>query len=414
MYRIILFSFSFLVSSYCLSQRILQGTVSDSEGEALIGANIYLLNSFDGTSSGEEGRFSFKTSRDTGTLVVSYMGFLTYSSFYEFSQDTLPLKIELSSSSTELETVQIHAGAFEAGDEKKGVVLNSIDVVTTAGALADIATALNTLPGTQRVGEDGQLYVRGGAAYETRTFMDGMRVQSPYGSRVPDVPARGRFSPFLFKGTLFSTGGYSAEYGQGLSSALILNTQDLPDNSITGISLMTVGTELAHTQRWDNTSLALTGSYSNLAPYMGLIDQNLDWIHAPESYGGSLAFRHQTQKLGMWKGYATASTSKMRLQYPSLLNDGEFDSFGNINQNALAQTTYSQLLESGWLVRGGLAYAYNFDEFSLGNESKADQTQQSAQAKLVLSKDLKSRLKPKGGGHHFVGILYRRICTAGF
>ncbi|MEM6629973.1 MAG: TonB-dependent receptor [Bacteroidota bacterium] len=397
MYRFILFCFSLLITSYGWSQHILQGTISNTEGEPLLGANVYLLNSFDGTSSGEAGTFSFKTSRDTGTLVVSYMGYEMYQSFHEFSQDTIELAVELASSSTELETVQIHAGAFEAGDEKKGVVLNSIDVVTTAGALADIATALNTLPGTQRVGEDGQLYVRGGAAYETRVFMDGMRVQSPYGSRVPDVPARGRFSPFLFKGTMFSTGGYSAEYGQGLSSALVLNTQDLPENSVTGVSLMTVGTELAHTQRWDNTSLALTGSYTNLAPYMGLIDQNLDWLHAPESYGGSMAFRHQTQNLGMWKGYATMSSSSMRLQYPSLLNSDEFEGFGNKNQNALAQTTYSQLLSSGWLVRGGLSYAYNFDEFSLGEGIQADQMQRSAQARVVLSKDVKPRLNLKVG-----------------
>ena len=102
--------------------------------------------------------------------------------------------------------VVITAGAFEASDEKKAVILNSIDIVTTAGATADIAGALNTLPGTQAVGEEGRLFVRGGAAYETRTFIDGLFVQNPYNASVPNLPARGRFSPFLFKGTSFSTG----------------------------------------------------------------------------------------------------------------------------------------------------------------------------------------------------------------
>lgn len=32
---------------------------------------------------------------------------------------------------------------------------------------------------------------------------------------------RGRFSPILLSGTVFRTDGYSAEYGQALSSALI-------------------------------------------------------------------------------------------------------------------------------------------------------------------------------------------------
>ena len=51
----------------------------------------------------------------------------------------------------------LSAGAFEASDERKAVVLRPLDIVTTAGATADIAGALNTLPGTQAVGEEGKL-----------------------------------------------------------------------------------------------------------------------------------------------------------------------------------------------------------------------------------------------------------------
>ncbi|MBK6819266.1 MAG: hypothetical protein IPG85_06520 [Bacteroidetes bacterium] len=53
--------------------------------------------------------------------------------------------------------------------------------------------------------------------------------------------ARGRFSPFIFKGTVFSTGGYSALYGQALSSAVILETIDLPDRSSANLNLSSVG-----------------------------------------------------------------------------------------------------------------------------------------------------------------------------
>jgi hypothetical protein len=43
----------------------------------------------------------------------------------------------------------------------------------------------------------------------------------------------------LFSGIAFSTGGYSAEYGEALSS-VTLNTEDTRQNK-TEISLMTVG-----------------------------------------------------------------------------------------------------------------------------------------------------------------------------
>jgi hypothetical protein len=47
----------------------------------------------------------------------------------------------------------------------------------------------------------------------------------------------------LFSGRFFSTGGYSAEYGEALS-CLLLNTEDNPDQNKTEISLMTVGVGL--------------------------------------------------------------------------------------------------------------------------------------------------------------------------
>src|SRR5690606_23454916 len=125
-----------------------------------------------------------------------------------------------------LDAVVISAGTFSAGDNSKITALKPLDIVTTAGSAGNIIAALQTLPGTQTVGEDGRLFVRGGEADETQTFVDGIRVAQPYGASTNELPTRGRFSPFLFSGISFSTGGYSAEYGEALSSVLLLNTQD--------------------------------------------------------------------------------------------------------------------------------------------------------------------------------------------
>jgi hypothetical protein len=66
---------------------------------------------------------------------------------------------------------------------------------------------------------------------ETQQFIDGTLVNNPYYTSVPDIATRGRFSPFLFRGTVFSTGGYSALYGQALSSAVILESIDFPERT---------------------------------------------------------------------------------------------------------------------------------------------------------------------------------------
>jgi hypothetical protein len=93
----------------------------------------------------------------------------------------------------------------------------------------------------QKQGETGKIIVRGGDNNESATYMDGLLVSSPYYSSMPDLPSRGRFSPFMFNGVMFSTGGYSAEYGQALSSVLELKTPGLFDENITSLSIMDVG-----------------------------------------------------------------------------------------------------------------------------------------------------------------------------
>ena len=134
--------------------------------------------------------------------------------------------IILKESFNALDAVVITAGTMESGDKARVSVLKPLDIVTTAGSAGNIIAALQTLPGTQSVGEDGRLFVRGGEANETQTFVDGIRVAQPYGATTNNLPTRGRFSPFLFSGIAFSTGGYSAEYGEALSSVLLLNTED--------------------------------------------------------------------------------------------------------------------------------------------------------------------------------------------
>ena len=143
------------------------------------------------------------------------------------------LQIKLREDVNALDAVVLSAGTFSAGDNSKVSVLKPLDVVTTASALGDFVGALQTLPGTTTVAEDGRLFVRGGEADETQIFIDGIRVFTPYSPTTNNTPTRGRYSPFLFDGITFSTGGYSAEYGQALSSVLLLNTIDEPDQNKT-------------------------------------------------------------------------------------------------------------------------------------------------------------------------------------
>src|SRR5690606_19313739 len=293
---------------FIFSQNTVSGTVTDNNGTPIIGANVYLEGTYDGASSAENGKFSFETSeKGTQTLTISYVSFEAFKLTEDISK-MKNLKILLRDDVNSLETVTISAGSFSAGDNSKISVLKPLDIVTTASALGDFVGALQTLPGTTTVAEDGRLFVRGGDSGETQLFIDSLRVFTPYSPTTNNIPTRGRYSPFLFDGITFSTGGYSAEYGQALSSVLLLNTIDEPDQDKTDIAIMTVGGGLGHTEKWEKNSLSINASYINLAPYNAILPDRNDWKKPFETASGEAVFR---QKIGdgLLKIYGAFDTS---------------------------------------------------------------------------------------------------------
>ena len=381
------------------SQTTVKGTITTEKGEPVVGANVFLKDTYDGTSSEADGSFEFTTEETgEGILVVTYIGFRDFEQTVQLNGGIVEFHPKLKEIPNELDMVVISAGTFEASDEKKAVLLSPLDIVTTAGASADIAGALNTLPGTQTVGEEGQLFVRGGAAYETRTFIDGLFVQNPYTSRVPDIPARGRFSPFLFKGTMFSTGGYSAEYGQALSSALLLNTTDLATQTTTGISLMTIGAGLSHTHAWDQSSLAVSGNYFNFTPYYALLPQDRNWDKPIRGYDGQAIFRHKTSQTGIFKLNINSSHGSLGLQVPGFEDVTQTNSFTLDNDNFYLNSSFKEILDDHRTLRTGISYSY--DKENIMEEFSAQTTEQSAQAKITLTNNVNRFFKIKFGSEY--------------
>ncbi|WP_317131300.1 TonB-dependent receptor [Polaribacter sp. IC073] len=268
-----------------VAQTTISGKVTDSKNTPVFGANVYLEGTYNGTSSNEIGEFSFPTSeKGTQTLVISFISFEPYLKTADVSSFK-NLKIK------RRDAVVINAGTFEAGEKAKITILKPLDILTTASALGDVMGALKTLSGTAKVAEDGCLFVRGGEAEETLIFIDGIRVFTPYTPSVNNIPTRGRFSPFLFKGISFSTGGYSAAYGQTLSSILQLNTIDEPMEEKTDLSFMTLGLGVGNTQIWENNSFSVNTSYINLAPYQEAFPDRNTWKKPVQSLSGEMVYK---------------------------------------------------------------------------------------------------------------------------
>jgi hypothetical protein len=389
---------SLLITMLTFSQSTIDGKVKDTNGLPIIGANVYLEGTYDGGTTNENGAFSFTTNETgTQTLIVSYLSYETFTMAGDIKY-MKALQIKLREDVNTLDAVVISAGTFSAGDNSKVSVLNALDVVTTASALGDFVGALQTLPGTTTVAEDGRLFVRGGDADETQIFIDGIRVFTPYSPTTNNTPTRGRYSPFLFDGITFSTGGYSAEYGQALSSVLLLNTIDEPDQNKTDIAIMTVGGGVGHTKKWERSSLSVNTSYINLAPYIALFPDRNDWEKPFEGASGEAVFRQKFDK-GLLKLYTAFDASNFELTQEDI-NRTEGIHFKLNNKNLYFNGSYQGLLNDVWSVSGGMSYTYGNTKIGVVDSDIKD-IENSIHAKLKFKRHFSNRLKLYFGADYF-------------
>ncbi|WP_246288521.1 TonB-dependent receptor [Winogradskyella costae] len=387
------------INTIAFTQTTISGKVTDAKGDVIMGANVYLEGTYDGATSDAQGNFAF-SSTETGIqlLIISYLSFETKTIMEDVSK-LQNLQIKLREDVESLDAVIISAGTFEAGDNSKVSVLKPLDVVTTASALGDYVGALQTLPGTSNVAEDGRLFVRGGDADETQIFIDGIRVFTPYMPTTNNIPTRGRYSPFLFDGITFSTGGYSAEFGQALSSVLLLNTIDEPDQDKTDIGIMSVGASLGNTQKWEKSSLSFNASYVNLAPYLAVFEDRNDWKTPVSAAQGEMVFRQKLNN-GMLKFYAAFDATKFELNQEDINYEDGID-FKLNNNNFYLNTSYKGVLGNNWTLSSGASYTYAKNDIGI-QTSQINDTENSAHVKLKLKKRFNSRFKLSFGAEQFI------------
>ncbi len=380
-----------------LAQTIIQGTVLDDHQQPVPGANVILVDTYDGATTNGEGKFQFETTESGAhTVVIRFVGYNEVIKAVNLTGATVSLDIQLEEAISELEGVTITAGSFTASDASRRTVFKALDIATTAGATADIAGALNTLPGTQKVGETGRLFVRGGDGNEARTFIDGMVVLDAYGVAAPNTPSRGRFLPFMFKGTSFSTGGYSSEYGQALSSALVLDSKDEMETTRTDIGVLSVGGDVAHTQAWDGGSAAGKIQYTNIRPYFGLINQEVDWKDAPVSLEGVAAFRQRVGKSSMVKFYGNFTQTDFSMFNHSIDDYSVKSLYDLSNKYRYLNGFYQTALSNDWSLRGGVSYNFIKNEAAFGGNN-ADETESGFHVKNVLEGSLSDNIEVKSG-----------------
>lgn len=359
-----------LLSGHVLAQVRISGTVKTENGKPLEGASVYLAGMLNGATTDGDGNFNFETS-ETGlqTLAASFMGYLPFEKEINLDSSATGLAIVLEADPSMMDPVVVAAGSFEASDKAKGASLSPMDAMTVAGTGGDIANGLRALPGAQQIGESAGLFVRGGTGAETKQFVDGTLLRNPNFSSVPGLMQPARLPPFLFKGILFSSGGYSALYGQAMSSALILESVDLPEESSASFSAFAPGHLSGGFQKLapgKKSSYGVSANYSNLSPYNKVVPQRPDYFAGPRYMSANVNYRVKLSETGMFKVYGNLGSSNIGMDNPDIDSISLTSRYGMNNRNAYLNLSYREYLNENWKIDAGAAFSYNRDDTYTG------------------------------------------------
>ena len=355
------------------AQYKISGKVLDEKDHPVRGASVYLDNTIDGGTTDSLGVFSFTTTeKGNQTIVAAEVSHDITGSPIVINGNISDIVLHMKNTAHDLGAVTISAGSFSASDRNK-TILKPLDIVTTAGANADVVKAIETLPGTQQTGADNGLFVRGGDASELAILVDEQVIQNAFFSGPPGVATRSRFGAFQYQGVSFSSGGYSAKYGQALSGVLELNTTDLPDKSTVNLGINMAGVYASGVKKWKKSSLEGGGSYNNLTPFYGLANTNFKFYDVPVGGSGNLRYVWKPTKTGILKISANGSYNTSGIAVPNPYA-GVKDTFANGNpfanlpdtinfhtqdQYYYANASYKELFKEKYSLFTAASYSYD-------------------------------------------------------
>lgn len=361
--------------------------------------NVTLKNTYDGATTDAQGNFSFETAeKGTHILTFTHPKYEEVEKSINIDSQEIIVSVQLKEQISEIDAVVVSAGSIEASDRKRATaLLTPIDIYTTAGADGQISSALNYLPGVQKVGESEGLFIRGGTATESKIFMDGSLINNYFSNSIPGIAGRDQFNTSLFKGNIFSSGGYSALYGQALSGALMLESVDLPDQSSYnfGVSPIFLSAGFQKLGNNKNYSYGASAGYSLLSLMQKVFNFNTNFISAPQSLNSDFNFRIKTKSGGFFKYYGMYNSNTMGVKTESLESGYDFALVRLKGQNTYHNLSFRQKFGK-YLFNAGTSYAYNRSDLKFSTET--DNVESG-----------RTRLLTDGNYINFKAVLERRI-----
>jgi hypothetical protein len=199
----------------------------DAAGESMIGANVYIKELMDGTTTNQYGFYSITLEEGQYTLVISYIGYVEQEIPLDLTQDIRHnVSVKMNGiMGTEFVVEETRADGNTDGVEM-GMIEMEVSQIKQLPALlgeVDILKAIQFLPGVSSGGEGSSgFYVRGGGPDQNLILLDNAVVYNA-------SHLFGFFSVFnadAVKNIELIKGGMPAQYGGRLASVLDITMKD--------------------------------------------------------------------------------------------------------------------------------------------------------------------------------------------
>ncbi|MBN2280351.1 MAG: TonB-dependent receptor [Candidatus Marinimicrobia bacterium] len=318
----------------------IKGKITDKKGNPVSYANIFIKNASDGSMTDDQGSFAFETNlMGQQTLIISHISFEKVEKEVNLSEVSLNLDFQLEQTFVQMDQVTVSASSFSASDEE-GKTLNSLDIYTTAGAEADVLKAIQTFPGVTQVDESAGLFVRGGDASETVMYLDGATLSHPYKYESDQGGYYGMLTPWHLKGTYFSSGAFSAKYGNALSGVLAMESLDRPDTKAyefgVGLAAVSLG---FYAPVNDKLGVRFAGNYSDTQALFKVNGADDSFDRFPVSFDGNMNLTFMLSKKTRLKYFIYGTQDEIKAEFKSPTYQGFFTSENENLLNALQITS---------------------------------------------------------------------------
>lgn len=219
--RIILLIVGIITSLPIMSQDIvrLKGSVIDADNQPIELALVRIAGTTTGTTTNLEGRYELKiNSADSVVVVFSCLGYKNEEHLLKNPKGEIKLNVQLQKTSINLNEVVVTEFQKQQGTMQK---IKASDMQLMPNTSGGIEGMLATFAGVNSNNElSSQYSVRGGNFDENIVYINGIEIYRPLLVRSGQQEGMSVINPDLVSSISFSSGGFSAEYGDKMSSVL--------------------------------------------------------------------------------------------------------------------------------------------------------------------------------------------------